>query len=295
MKRILITGANSYIGTSFETYMKQWSDDYIIDTVDMVDGTWREMNFRGYDSVFHVAGIAHSDSGKISDDKAKLYYKVNCDLSEEVAIKAKNEGVKQFIYMSSMIVYGASAPIGQTKVITRDTKPNPENAYGDSKLQAEYKLNPLRTEDFKIVILRPPVIYGQGSKGNYPILSKYAKKLPVFPDIGNQKSMLYIKNLCEFIRLMIVNEESGTYMPQNEEYVNIVDLVIFIRMLEKKSTFRIKKFNFALIRLSKLRVINKIWGGFIYDKSMSLYKQRYQLYNFNESIKKTELQGEIDE
>lgn len=101
MKKILITGANSYIGTSFEKYMSQWSDEYQIDTLDMIDGSWREKDFNGYDCIYHVAGIAHSDNGKISAEKAKLYYTVNTNLTVEVAEKAKVEGVKQFIFMSS--------------------------------------------------------------------------------------------------------------------------------------------------------------------------------------------------
>lgn len=79
MKRILITGANSYIGTSVENYLKGWTEAYHVDTIDMVDGSWREKDFSGYDSVFHVAGIAHSDSGKIPEEKKALYHKVNTD------------------------------------------------------------------------------------------------------------------------------------------------------------------------------------------------------------------------
>lgn len=110
MKKILITGANSYIGTSFENYLQQWFDKYQVDTVDMIDGSWREKSFGGYDVVFHVAGIAHSDTGKISKEKEKLYYTVNTDLTIETAKKAKADGVKQFIFMSSAIVYGESVP-----------------------------------------------------------------------------------------------------------------------------------------------------------------------------------------
>ena len=104
MKRILITGANSYIGKSFDSYLKQWPDQYLVDTVDMIDGSWKEKSFSGYDAVYHVAGIAHSDHGKISPERAQLYYKVNRDLAVETAKKAKAEGVKQFIFMSSASV-----------------------------------------------------------------------------------------------------------------------------------------------------------------------------------------------
>jgi len=88
MKKILITGANSYIGTSFETYMAQFGDEYTVDTVDMIGDGWKDVDFSGYDCVFHVAGIAHSDSGKISKEKEKLYYAVNTDLTVETAKKA---------------------------------------------------------------------------------------------------------------------------------------------------------------------------------------------------------------
>jgi len=144
MKKILITGANSYIGTSFEDYLKQFADEYTVDTIDMIDGSWRNKSFEGYDAVFHVAGIAHSDNGKISEEREKLYYAVNTDLTVETARKAKAEGVKQFIFMSSAIVYGESAPIGKEKIITMDTPVSPANCYGDSKVQAEKGILPLK-------------------------------------------------------------------------------------------------------------------------------------------------------
>lgn len=289
MKKILITGANSYIGMSFETYMKQWSDEYQIDTVDMIDGTWREKDFSGYDTVFHVAGIAHSDSGKISEEKAKLYYKVNTELTEDTAVKAKTDGVKQFIYMSSMIVYGASAPIGKQKIITKDTIPQPENAYGDSKLQAENRILPLQTDEFQVVVLRPPMIYGKGSKGNYPVLSKYAKKLPVFPDIENQRSMLYIENLCEFIRLMIKNEESGVFMPQNAEYTKTSEMVRLIAEVNGKKIRLVKWFN-PLLRIGNkvIGVIDKVLGNLVYSIEVSDYKENYRIVNLEKSIQNTE-------
>ena len=136
MKKILITGAGSYIGTSFEKYMKQWPDKYQVDTVDMIGDGWMKYDFSGYDTVYHVAGIAHSDNGKISKEKSKLYYEVNTKLTIRTAIKAKKSGVKQFIFMSSAIVYGDSAPIGKKKIITRDTPVSPANCYGDSKVKA---------------------------------------------------------------------------------------------------------------------------------------------------------------
>ena len=200
MKKILITGANSYIGTSLEKWLGRYPDKYSLDTVDMRDDSWKEKYFSEYDVVFHVAGIAHVSSDPKMED---LYYKVNRDLTIDVAKKAKNAGVKQFIFMSSIIVYGDSSNINEKRVIDKNTILDPSNFYGDSKLQAEEGIKPLGSDDFKIVILRPPMIYGKDSKGNYPKLAKAAQKLPVFPNIDNQRSMLHIDNLCEFIKLMI--------------------------------------------------------------------------------------------
>ena len=289
MKKILITGANSYIGTSFEKYMAQFGDKYQIDTVDMIDGTWREKDFSGYDSVFHVAGIAHSDNGKISKEKEKLYYAVNTDLTVETAKKAKADGVKQFIFMSSAIVYGNSAPIGKGKRITKDTPVRPANCYGDSKVQAENGLRPLNDDNFKVVILRPPMIYGNGSKGNYPLMSKMAQKLPIFPYVKNRRSMLYIENLCEFVRLMIKNNEQGIFWPQNREYSNTSEMVKMIGEAHGKKVRLIRGFEWALKLLGLFTgLVDKAFGNLYYDKALSVYKQNYRVADLKWSVFLTE-------
>ena len=289
MKKVLITGANSYIGTSFEKYMALQQEPYQIDTLDMLDVSWREKDFSKYDVVFHVAGIAHSDSGKISEEKSRLYYSVNTDLTIETAKKAKSEGVSQFIYMSSAIVYGESASISKKKVITKDTPVSPANCYGDSKVQAEKGLIPLGDEKFKVVILRPPMIYGKGSKGNYPILSKLAKKLPIFPYVKNERSMLYIENLAEFIKLMIDNEEGRIFFPQNNEYSNTSEIVKMIGAVHKKNVRLLKGFSWILKLMSYfVGIVNKAFGNFCYDQSMSEYKVDYRKVSLKESILRTE-------
>lgn len=293
MKKILITGANSYIGTSFEKYIKQWPDEYSVDTVDMIDGSWKEKSFAEYDVVFHVVGIAHADVGHASEETIKKYYAVNTDLTVETAKKAKVDGVKQFIYMSSIIVYGESAPVGKTKIISRETKPEPANFYGDSKLQAEKGINPLNDDNFKVVVLRPPMIYGKGSKGNYPILAKMAKRMPIFPNVNNQRSMLYIGNLCEFIKLMVDNEELGTFYPQNEEYVRTSDMVKQIANVKGKKIWVTKVLNPFVWLAGKMPgkiggLTNKAFGNLVYDKSMSEYKDKYAVFQFDSSIIHTE-------
>lgn len=289
MKKILITGAGSYIGTAFEQYLAQWPEQYAVDTLDMIGDAWRSADFSGYDAVFHVAGIAHSDNGKISAEKEKLYYAVNTDLTVETAQKAKAARVSQFIFMSSAIVYGDSAPIGKNKIITRDTPVSPANCYGDSKVQAEKGILPLSDNTFQVVVLRPPMIYGPGSKGNYPVLSKLARKLPLFPKVANQRSMLYIHHLTEFVRLMIENGEEGIFWPQNDAYSNTTDLVRIIAAVHGKKMAVIPGLTWALKLLSHVTgLVNKAFGSLCYDLSISEYREDYRSLSLEESIRITE-------
>lgn len=286
MKRVLITGKNSYIGTSVEKWLMREPDSYMVDTVDMEDSSWKAMDFSKYDVVFHVAGIAHVSS----DPKLEnLYYKVNRDLTIETAKKAKDEGVKQFIFMSSIIVYGESR--SSKRIIDINTMPTPSNFYGESKLQAEEGIKPLETDNFNIVILRPPMIYGKGSKGNYLRLAKMARMIPIFPDIENERSMLYIENLCEFIKAMIDNEETGLFFPQNKEYIKTSELVKSIAEVHGHKIKMTKVFNHFMKLMFGIDTVNKVFGNLVYEKSMSEYdKVNYHIRSFKESIELTELE-----
>lgn len=284
MKKILVTGKGSYIGTNFVQELSKSPDKYQVRELDMLDSSWGEHDFSEYDVVYHVAGLAHSTP---DESQKSLYYQVNTDLTYEVAVKAKEAGVKQFIFMSSIIVYG-SGKIGEDRIIQYDTPLTPDNFYGDSKKQAEIKIRPLEDERFKIVILRPPMIYGPNSKGNYPLLEKFAKKTPVFPTLKNQRSMLFIGNLVNFVKLMIDNEESGVFLPQNEEYVSSYQLVKEIAGLNHHKIVFTGIFN-PLIKLFRKQVyVNKVFGNLTIDMELSRYKEEYCEYSFEESVKITE-------
>ena len=279
MKKILITGANSYIGTSLEKWLEQWTDDYAVDTVDMIDGTWKEKDFSEYDVVFHVAGIVHRKETKENKDR---YYKVNCDLAYEVAQKAKCDGVDQFIFLSSMSVYGM-----ETGVITKEMVPKPKSNYGKSKLKAEKLIASLDEDTFKVVVLRPPMIYGNGCKGNYNRLERFALKSPVFPEIENKRSMIYIDNLCEYVKILIDDCSFGLLFPQNEDYVCTSGVVKLIAEAHGKNIWMTKLFN-PLLRMLNISIVNKVFGDLVYDKRMSEDKETYCIYNFEKSITLTE-------
>lgn len=289
MKQILITGAGSYVGMSVETYLNRWPERYRVDTVDMIGDGWKETSFAGYDAVFHVAGIVHREDSKHDPEQAELYHRVNTRLAVETAQKAKAEGVKQFVFMSSASVYGLTAPMGQTVMITKETPLNPVDNYGISKAKAEEGLRPLADGNFKVAILRPPMIYGKGCRGNYVTLAKLAKKLPAFPWVENQRSMLYMENLAEFVRLVIENEDGGVFCPQNEEYVNTCDMVNLIAHANGKGILMIRGFGWALKLLRPVTgMVDKAFGSLCYDREISAYKQDYCVKTLQESVMETE-------
>lgn len=279
MKSVLITGANSYIGTNVERWLLKEPDKYHVETLDMKDPNWVNFDFSKFDVVFHVAGIAHSTPKKSEKD---LYYKVNTQLTIDTAKIAKEVGVKQFIFMSSMIVYSS-----KERVITKDTKPSPDNFYGDSKLQAEIGLNKLSDKTFKIVVLRPPMIYGPNSKGNFPRLMNFAKKSFIFPNFKNKRSMLYIDNLSNSIKYLIDNEVEGLFFPQNSEYMCTSEIVRMSAKLINKRIWFTRIFN-PIIYLTRglISVVNKMFSDSYYDVNMSKELIKLNIVTNSDSINK---------
>lgn len=267
---------------------------YQIDAVDTMGDNWKKADYTKYDVVFHVAGIAHVNA----DPKMEpLYYKVNCNLTIEVAKHAKAAGVRQFIFMSSQIVFHESQSL-KAEVLTAETKPAPNGFYGNSKLQAEnglwylvknQKENSTKSQgenQMKICILRPCMIYGPNAKGNFLRLAKLACKTPVFPEWHNKRSMLYIDNLAEFVKQAIERELEGTFYPQNRE---LADTVEIIRYFAKEAGHKIwitKLLNpFVWMGSLVLLPINKMFATYYYNPKMSKMEFDYQLVSFEESLK----------
>lgn len=280
--KILITGANSFVGTSVEQRLLKTPDRYSVDTVDTIEGKWKEVDFSKYDVIFHVAGIAHVDP---KPEMAPLYYKVNRDLTLEIAQHAKSQGVKQFIFMSSMIVFHASKSLKGT-VIDKNTMPEPNDFYGDSKLQAEIGLKKIVSDEFKIAILRPCMIYGANGKGNFQRLAKLAKRMPIFPAWHNKRSMLYIDNLCEFVKQAIDRQLSGTFHLQNQEYADTVKIckhynnkVLCTRILN------------PLVWLGSfmLKPLCKMFANQYYKPELTSFDFDYQIVSFEDSLNRIKI------
>lgn len=289
MKRVLITGAGSFVGTNVARWLDKSFDGeqklFPVDTVDTMNDAWKQADFSQYDVVYHVAGIAHVDP---KPEMAPLYYKVNRDLAIEVARWAKEHGVKQFIYMSSKIVYHASKSL-KGDVVSKDTVPQPNDFYGDSKLQAENGLRQLECDTFKVCILRPPMVYGLGNKGNLPRLAWLATKVPVFPAWHNKRSMIHVDNLAEFIRQVILREMQGVFYPQNKEYVDTVEVVRYFAKRSGKKVWISRLFN-PLVAIGSLFVkrLCKMFASSYYEQEMSQYDFDYQVVAFEDSLKDVE-------
>lgn len=278
MKRILIVGEDSFIGGSIQKWLLNYPGDYKVTTITSKFNLWNEMEFSKYDVIINVAGIAHI---KIKPSMESLFYKVNRDLAINIAKKAKAEGVRQYIYLSSMNVYG-----DMNEGIDINTNPKPENFYGNSKLQADILLQELNETNFSTVSIRPPVVYGKGCRGNFLLLEKIAKWSLLFPEYKNIKSMIYINNLCEFIKLIIDYEESGIYHPQNKEHISTAELIKLISNVMGKSIFLVKWLNPIIPFLrKKIRIANRAFGNDYYASALSDYHNfSYCLYNYKESI-----------
>lgn len=281
MIRVLITGAGSYIGMHIAQQLMRFPDGFQVRELD-VRKDFSAADFAGFDAVVHVAGIAHQ---KETAENAPLYRQVNCDLAVKAAQMAKAQGAKQFVFFSSMSVYGMT-----TGRITADTSPDPSTHYGRSKWAAEQELAKMESDSFRIAVLRPPMIYGRGCRGNYPRLSALARSLPVFPKVHNERSMLYIGTLCVFVQRLLESGQGGLYFPQNRAYVNTADMVRRIAACHGKKLPLIPGFGWLIGAAAKrVGVAGKVFGTLTYDQRMSDAFRDEQEISFEETIRLTEV------
>ncbi|MFD1385934.1 NAD-dependent epimerase/dehydratase family protein [Oceanobacillus oncorhynchi subsp. oncorhynchi] len=282
MKKVLITGENSYVGNSFAEWVKDDSEIYV-EKLSLRDGTWRNKNFSKFDVVLHVAGIAHQKETK---ENEQLYYQVNRDITIKIAQMAKKDGVPHFVFLSSMSVYGMDMG-----VIDKNTDLNPKSYYGKSKFEAEKGLCTLESPTFKVAILRPPLIYGKGCKGNYVRLSKLAHKTLIFPKIANKRSMIYIDNLSMIVKKIILSHLSGLFFLQNKEYVSTSEMVQLIAEKAERKILMTKLFNPLLKLLIRLfGTLRKVFGDLVYSEKLSWHEEfnDIKFIDFKTSIELTE-------
>jgi UDP-glucose 4-epimerase len=281
VKRVLIFGAESYIGVSFERHVK---GRLLTKTIDARDNGWRDMDFSKYDSILYVAGIAHR---KQSGESKALYFAVNRDLAHEAAQKAKADGAGQFVYMSSLYAFGVHA--GE---ITPEAEASPAAGdwYGQSKYEAEKLLLPMRDEAFRVAVIRPPMVYGPGCKGNFPRLVKLAGLLPILPTLENRRSMIYIENLAELLAIVAEENASGVLCPQNAEYAATAEMLGLARVALGKKARRTGLLNLPIrLAMPVCPPIKNAFGSLWYSREVSAmpFERPYQLIGLADSIEKS--------
>lgn len=283
----MLVGIGGYIGGKFTEYIKKYYPAWKVDAVDSMNRKWADADFSGYDAVYNVSGLAHANARQGSEE---LYYQVNGQLPIDVAMKAKAEGVPLFIQMSSQIVYGDMSGLGEEKMITAETVPAEPTVYGKSKMMAERGLMALVDDSFKVAIMRPPLIYSEYARDNFPRLVNFAKKMPIFPKLENKQSMVYVDNLCELVKLIIEHKQGGIYYPQQECYIETSKIVADIAKAVGNKMWQTRIFNPALRLLSKvpqLGFIHKAFGSIAYDMELSNhFDGKYRVVSYEESIKR---------
>ncbi len=263
MRKILIVGSASYIGNSFGGYIK---DTTVIKNISVRDNQWKQMDFSEFDTILFCAALVHQKEKVYTEAE---YQKINCELPVAFAKKAKAEGVSQFVFLSSMAVYGLDGKVGETLVIGKGSAPNPKSYYGKSKYQAELLLSNEKSASFIVTIVRPPMVYGENCPGNYQRLKRLVLKYKVFPAIKNQRSMISIQMLCKALERLIWDRQGGIFHPQDAEYICVLEMAKKIAS-EGRSKLYISRLLSIGVYLSSpfLEAVNKVWGGLIYDKQI---------------------------
>jgi UDP-glucose 4-epimerase len=255
--KVLITGENSYLGQSFYKWAKTNKSPLNLEFISLKGSEWKKTNFSVYDSVIHLAALVHQNESKVSYEE---YKRINVDLTNSLAdlvIKAK---VKQFIFLSTMAVFGNASRIREKTIM------NPITKYGKTKLEAEEELLKLFKNQFtKLAIVRPPMIYGQNAKGNPALFEKVAKALPFFIDNYNKRSFLFIDNFSIFLNQLIDNSSSGIFHPSDPFKSSTFELMAIYRKAHNKNLFKIPFLGHILNVLLWIPFIKKVFGNLYYD------------------------------
>lgn len=261
--KVAVTGSSGFIGS----YFVKNNGDFEITEIDLLTTKIESLNFQGFDSVLHLAGIAHK---RIKNEQ--LYYAINRDLAFQVAQKAKESGVKQFIFMSTAKVYGEFSL--ENQYFNEETECFPKDAYAKSKLEGESLIRSLENEQFKVAVVRSPMVYGPGVKANMYSLMKLVYKLPVLPfgGIQNKRAMVYLGNLNQFLKSIILQKSSGTFIPADDHNLSTIELCTLIAdgLNKKPKVVKLPNILLRFIELIKPSFYYKIFGSFALENKQTL-------------------------
>lgn len=282
--RILIIGKDSYIGNHIDDRLSIYG--WNVSQLDVLTDEWTLFDYSKYDAIVHVAGIVHRPDCNDWD----LYKSVNTDMPIAIATLAKKQGVKQYVFFSTMGVYGIGKEL-KPNVIDEHTPLMADTMYGKSKLMAEEGLRELQDESFNVVCVRPPSVYGKGCKGGYITgFTSIAQRLPIVPKAYSnvKQSFIYIDNLAELVRLILENQLNGVFCPQDDKSVSANELLEVISKSIRKKYIASRLLGFFVQMLSFIPLIKKAYGGVEYSKELSTIKDlAYVVVPFDEGIRRT--------
>jgi len=270
---VIVTGKTSYLGTNLCAFLSFRGIE--AHTVSVRNGI-QEINFSGTDVVVHCAALVHKNEKKFRDS----FKRVNFELAVSVAEKAKREGVGQFVFFSSMSVYGSGV-----SAVSADTKPEPETLYGVTKLMAENEILMLADSSFVVTIVRPPMVYGRNCPGNYKRLSKLVKTFPFFPFSDNKKSVIYVDNLSFFVFDTIKNKKGGVFMPTDNKAVSTSYMAEIIARAVGKKIFISRFLGKIVVLVSGIPVIKKAFGNLYYNDDCA---EKIDYVKFEDAVFETE-------
>jgi nucleoside-diphosphate-sugar epimerase len=238
--KILVTGASGFIGnfllaalrdTAYEvraasrSRVEQQGIDYVSAPELGPDADWGRA-LLGVDVVVHLAGRAHVPSKNADAETKETYFRINTQGTRALAEQAAAAEAKHFVFLSSCHVVAAESG----EILSAETTPHPNSAYGRSKLEAERAAREaLLNTACAWTILRPPLVYGRGNKANFGLLLKLVKSGIPLPlaSVCNRRSFIYVENLVDVIVACLGNPKAfgKTYLPSDGEDVSTPELI----------------------------------------------------------------------
>ena len=260
MKTLAVTGATGFVGNRL---MQINEGRYRLLPLSLRDKKPALLDLQGVDTIVHLAGKAHQMQ-PIDDS---IYFAVNYELTKQLADRAIEQGVKQFIYVSSTKVYGDDI----TEIVNEKSPCHPTDAYGASKLKAEQYLLSLASPAFTVAVVRPPLVYGPGVKGNMiRLLQLAAKHIPLpFGNTRNARSMVFIDNLVELFNAITDQQAAGVFAGGDQHPLATDELIRLMRksLGNNSSLVSIPFFVRSIIKKYKPALYIRLFGSFVVDNS----------------------------
>lgn len=280
-RTLMITGASGFIGSNF---IKRYEKEYNIIPVCLIKNKPEDLNYEGVDTILHLAALVHQMKGAPEEK----YFEINRDLTEKLAVEAKKNGVKHFVFYSTVKVYGYDGDIyNHDFVLTENSPCRPNDPYGQSKYEAEEILRELEDENFKVAMVRPPMVYGEGVKGNMLSLIKLIDRLPVLPFNydENKRSIIGIENLLYMTHLIITKEARGIYLGTEGEPVSIKEIFEAIEsgLNKKRINIRLPKIIFKILYRVKPNIMVRLYGTLSFRQENKYKEINYSTKNTMEN------------